>query len=298
LTKQQVIQLRDSAQLSANLPLSSAKLDGEVRSGRSIELALVRVGLSSTPVARIALPELSGECEGATHFVQSSTVGAFSMATGSIGQASAVAEMFGASGAAKSSSERKTLTNDGSLEACRKSDPDAAAPPAEGRAPPQIELFPILSGEPVEPSATKDDEAHPAHAAAGANEARPLLAMAAQACEVGDGHSCLVEGEISMRESLGIVDPTRAMATFTRGCTLGDGDACSEPSKIHFQGKLVPRDAARPAARRSEPRRGEAQRRLREGLRLRLARRLREAGARRVGVRPGASPAQPKVSPS
>jgi uncharacterized protein len=141
LTKQQVIQLRDSAQLSANLPLSSAKLDGEVRSGRSIELALVRVGLSSTPVARIALPELSGECEGATHFVQSSTVGAFSMATGSIGQASAVAEMFGASGAAKSSSERKTLTNDGSLEACRKSDPDAAAPPAECRAPPQIELF-------------------------------------------------------------------------------------------------------------------------------------------------------------
>lgn len=146
--KEQVIQMKSADDLHANLPLSSAKLGGEVQSGRSIDLALVLVGRRSTTLAKVSREDLTGPCDGATHYVQAAAVGAFSMATGSVGKAAIVAEMFNYGGGASSESERKAMNMDGSLDACRKSEPDSENPPSECRAPLRVELLPI-TGTPV-----------------------------------------------------------------------------------------------------------------------------------------------------
>lgn len=152
--KEQVVQMNSMDDLHANMPINSAKLGAEVKSGRSIDLALVLVGRRSTTLSSVTREELVGSCEGATHFVQTATLGAFSMATGSVGKAAVVAELFDYGGAAKSESERKAMNKDGSLEECRKSSPDSDTPPAECRAPLRVELFPI-GGQPAAPKPAK-----------------------------------------------------------------------------------------------------------------------------------------------
>ncbi|MEM9692257.1 MAG: hypothetical protein AAGA56_06920 [Myxococcota bacterium] len=141
--KEQVVQMSSQDDLHANIPVSSAKLGAEIKSGRSIDVALVMVGKRSTTVSEIERGGLKGRCDDATHFVRSASVGAFSMATGSQGKAAAVAEMFGFGGGAKSESERKALNRDGSLDACRTSDPSSATPPGECQAPIRLQLVPI-----------------------------------------------------------------------------------------------------------------------------------------------------------
>ncbi len=141
--KEQVVQMKGIDELKVNLPLSAGKFGSDVQSGRSIDLGLVYVGRRTTVVGNVQRDELQGTCEGATHYLQSASVGAFSMATGSGGKVAAVAELFSASGSAKSEASRNASTSDGSLEACRTSNPDADAPPPECRAPLRVELTPI-----------------------------------------------------------------------------------------------------------------------------------------------------------
>jgi len=141
--KEQVVQMKSMDDLHANVPVSSGKLGVELKSGRAIDVALVMVGKRSTTVTDLAEDRLEGSCDGATHFVRSASVGAFSMATGSIGKAAAVAEMFGIGAAGKSESERKALNKDGSLDSCRASDPNEENPPAECQAPVRLRLVPI-----------------------------------------------------------------------------------------------------------------------------------------------------------
>ncbi len=65
--------------------------------------------------------------------------------TGSAGKARAVAELFDAGGSASSASSRSVKDADGSLEACRSADPEAARPPAACRSPLRLELKPIAA---------------------------------------------------------------------------------------------------------------------------------------------------------
>ena len=141
--KEQVVQLRSQDDLSVNLPLSAGKLGSEVSSGRTLDLALVLVGRRSTTLSKIDRAELSNGCEGATHFVQNASLGAFSIATGSVGKAAAVAELFKIGASGSSESGRKAGSIDGSLEACRTSNPDSPGPPSECRGAVRVELFPI-----------------------------------------------------------------------------------------------------------------------------------------------------------
>lgn len=151
--KEQVIQMENMDDIHANIPVSSATVGAEIQSGRAINLATVLVGRRSTTVNHLTTGALVGQCEGATHFVRSASLGAFSMATGSKGKAAVVAEMFGYGGGASSDSERSALNTDGDLESCRTSDPRAGDPPMECQAPVRIELMPIVEGEAGEGSA-------------------------------------------------------------------------------------------------------------------------------------------------
>jgi len=221
--KEDVIQITSSDELAANLPLSSVTLGGEVKRGSSIDLALILVGKKGTTVAEAGKPELTGSCDGATHFVKGAFVGAFAMATGTNGKVRAVAEMFGASASAASASEKKTANKDGDLEACRKATADAASPPDQCQAAIRVELVPLV-----------------AERAAGDGKAGAKEEGLKNPCPQGmvlSGGKCSTPEKVETH----LCDPKNAKECVEQ-CDKGDPGSCLHLAYLHRSGKDVPKD--------------------------------------------------------
>lgn len=244
--KEEVIQMKSEDDVHGTLPISAVKVSAEVKSGRAIDLALVRVGMTSTSLGSVSRSELKGGCDGATHFVQSATLGAYSMATGSVGKVGAVAEMFNVG--ASSESERKAMNKDGLLEDCKKSDPDAAAPPTECRAPLQIDLQPIVGEVAATPKPAKAEEKSEKDDFRASSEvtnpcpegfvfaggicSRPSSAPklcdptdeteCTAECDKGSAESCLALGNLLKKSKR----RPQAMAPMKKACDLGNADGC------------------------------------------------------------------------
>ena len=251
--KEQVVQMTGADDVKVNLPLSSGKLGGEVSSGRSIDLGLVYVGRRSTVVGRVAREQLTGTCDGATHFISNATVGAFAMSTGSAGKVAAVGDLFGIGASAKSESARKASSGDGSLDSCRTSNPDAADPPAECRSPLRIELVPVVGSVAAAADATKpasgksadakSTEEKPGGSATGeANPCRDGYHFADGVCtkaETKSGYLCELYNETECKAQCDKGNPgscynygftlgigPAATAAFKKACDLGHAQGC------------------------------------------------------------------------
>ncbi|WP_096328831.1 tetratricopeptide repeat protein [Nannocystis exedens] len=170
--KEEVIKLVDKGEVAANLPLNGVKLAGGLDRDAALDLALVLVGKQSTTLDAAGQPELSGRCEGATHFVRSASVGAFAVGVGTRGEARLVADVFGYGANARSASERQSLNKDGDLGECRGASPDDVKPPAQCRSAVRLELVPLTAAA----SPPADDTRPPAE---------PPPVPLAVACPVG-----------------------------------------------------------------------------------------------------------------
>lgn len=102
--------------LYARLPLGAASLKGELQAGSTLELDYVAVGqhLAGAP------GKLTGDCEGATHYVRSMTVGAYSL--DAFASASGAAEAsLGSAGAGVGRKEQvRRLRGAGDVDGCSK----------------------------------------------------------------------------------------------------------------------------------------------------------------------------------
>ncbi len=268
--REQVIQMTSMDDVHANIPVSSAKIGAELQSGRSIDLALVMVGQRSTALSSVTRAELQGGCEGATHFVQTATLGAFSMATGSVGKVAAVAEMFNYGGGAKSESERKAMNKDGSLDDCRKSEPDGETPPAECRAPLRIELFPIVGTAPIvtgsKDAKGKDGEEKKKDVAAAENPCPEgfvfnndvctrASANLAHLCDAKDESDCKAQCEKGSAESCFNYarfvrkgkSSAAAMPFQKKACDGGFADGCAELGRTMTPSEETDQDGAKQA---------------------------------------------------
>lgn len=210
--KEEVVQMKGLDELKVNLPIGAANLSGEVKAGRTIDLALVSVGRRTAGLAGVKRSELTGGCEGATHFLQKAFVGAFSLATGSSGKAAAVADLFAYSGEGKSESERSAARKDGSLDSCKTSDPDADKPPPQCRSPLRVELIPIV-----------DDGA----AAAVAPAPPPLKSEGVEATEnpCRDGYK-LVDGVCSKNLDAAYQCDPKNESECQEQCEKGNAESC------------------------------------------------------------------------
>lgn len=260
--KEQIVQMKGSDELKANLPLSAGRLGSEIQSGRSIDLGLVFVGQETTVVAKVQRQELTGNCEAATHYLQTASVGAFSIATGSSGKVTAMGDLFKvASASAKSESARSASSFDGSLEACRKSSPRAPSPPDECGGPIRIEIHPIESAgaaaTTAKPDAGKTTTKEAAGPGGGSRRpapetmacrgglhfvdgictrdtpngylcARDDLEDCRAQCDKGNGGSCFNLGFIT-----GDDEKVRA---YKRGCDLGHANSCAELGYVSNRG--------------------------------------------------------------
>jgi hypothetical protein len=121
------LQIGSESDLYAQLPLGAASLRGELKQGANLELDYISVGQL---VAKSAPSSKSGACEGATHYVRTMTVGAFSLDSAAKGSASAGVDVAGIAGGGGQRRENvRNLRSTGSIQACAENpeDPSCSA---------------------------------------------------------------------------------------------------------------------------------------------------------------------------
>lgn len=140
-----VVALASADSVKASLPMQGARFAGEVSGNSQIDIATAIIGRFNTLTSGPSQTDLQGECDGATHFVRSAYVGAFTMTTGTRGKAEIAAEIFKAAASAGSTSDRSALTKDGELAVCQGFDPDDPKPPSKCRSAVRLELSPLAA---------------------------------------------------------------------------------------------------------------------------------------------------------
>lgn len=229
--KEKVVKMKDADEVKANLPLSAIKwlsdLGASLERGTSLDAAMVMVGVRKSARRALGRDELQGDCDAATHYVSSATLGAFVLASGSAAEVQAAASFFGKGASGKSSSADQVHNKDGSIDACAKSSPDDAKPPAQCSAVVRLVI------KALRPSASEAREA------AGAEQE---VSVDATSCPVGlvqvDG-ACTKASDKPHQCSPGDA------ADCDKQCKAGDQESCSILGSMYWQGRGVDKDWGR-----------------------------------------------------
>jgi TPR repeat protein len=252
--KEQVISLSDSDEVKANLPLSGVSLSAELKSGASLDVAMVMVGQQKTAWAQPTTEDLKGTCAGATHYVRGATVGAFALATSTKGEAKAVASFFGAGAGGESKSTRATKNKEGDLGSCQSASPKSEAPPDQCGAPIRLLIAPLEKAqkEPAPPPKRELAQTE-AQCPKGLVFAEGKCAKAenvkAYQCKPGDEAECTAQcdkGHAGSCGTLGVLvarggnqNDTKAAQLFQKGCTGGDNPSCTNLGLFMQNGRGV-----------------------------------------------------------
>jgi hypothetical protein len=228
--REKKIEMATSDEIAANLPVGGltwlSDVGGKMDRGTALLAQLVMVGKRSSAKKVAAQGDLTGGCEGATHFVRAATVGAFVVAAGSQAELAASLKVVGKGANAGSKSSTKIEAHDGDLEACTKSTPDGKAPPDQCGAVVRIELEPI-GAAPAGPPELAVATCAPGFAMADGVCVR--LDQPHQ-CKPGDGKDCAAQCEagnaascatlaVMHREGTGVAkDPAKAASLGQRAC--------------------------------------------------------------------------------
>jgi hypothetical protein len=226
--KEKVVKMKDADEVKANLPLSAIKwlsdLGGELARGTSLDAAMVMIGVRKSNRRALGRDELDGDCERATHYVSSATLGAFVLATGSAAKMAAAASFFGKGASAGSSSDEQVHNKEGSIEACDGATPEAAKPPAQCGAPLRLVIKTLA------PSADKARAAAETEQAVSVDVTRcpdPLVMV--------DG-ACVKESDQPHQCAPGNASDCQAQ------CEAGDAESCSILGSMHWRGDGVDKD--------------------------------------------------------
>ncbi|MBX3224688.1 MAG: sel1 repeat family protein [Labilithrix sp.] len=288
--KEQVVKLTNADEVKANLPLAgagiAANIGAEMQRGATLDVALIMIGKVKTTWGKVAADELTGECDGATHFVKGATVGAFVMETGAKGEAKTAAQLFGAGASGGSSSTKNVRNQDGDLSDCAKAQPDSPKAPAQCQAIVRLELKAILP-KAAKTEAPPTEKAAPPPDPKAAEVATPQtscpkgLVFADGKCtepssapafqckpsdatecldQCGKGHagSCGAAGALLASGGGGASkDEAKARELLGKGCDGGDVGSCTNLGLILMKGRGGAKDAAG-AVKRFEKACGEA----------------------------------------
>lgn len=124
--KQQVLIAIDPDELVGQFSVAAPKFEQALRRAGGVTVRLWMVGVSRTTRQSASVSELRGPCAGATHFVQSYSVGAYELREGR-----------------DLDTKGPVLSISGDPEACKRASPDASAPPPTCSAPLRVSLRPL-----------------------------------------------------------------------------------------------------------------------------------------------------------
>lgn len=109
------MELDNMDQLAAGLPLGVATIGGELKGGQQFELDYVLVGERRT---KVVPGKLTGECDGATHFVRSIQIGAYALNSKASGKAGIGVKVEDIGVSASHSENEEQGRGSGDLKAC------------------------------------------------------------------------------------------------------------------------------------------------------------------------------------
>lgn len=262
--KQQLIRLSDSDEIKVNLPLGgpllAAKLEGGLGRGTTLDLATALVGNRVSTRASISRADLTGRCDGATHFVRGANIGAFVMETGEQAQVKTAAQVFGASASGQSQSSKLARQEDGTIESCKSATSDGEKPPGQCGALVRLHLVAVADSPPPHKSAgaakfvsvADEDEGCPAGLVLVEGKcARAAVAAAAERhvckkgdvsdcekqCAAGEGWSCSRAGSAYVGGAGGVAeDQAKASSLFKKSCELGHAGGCANMGVLLTKG--------------------------------------------------------------
>ncbi len=145
--KEQNITLRSKAELHTNLPFGAVSLEGALSKAGALSVNMRMVGKEVLDRPTVRRDELKGRCEGATHYVQALTLGAFRFASGAADRGGVGVKAFGYGAQGEASASHDTLQTDGDFASCDGADPGAAHAPSRCGAVLRIEIVPLDAAE-------------------------------------------------------------------------------------------------------------------------------------------------------
>jgi hypothetical protein len=258
--KERVVEMKDAQSVAANLsiPTVPASFKSDMSQGRSLNLAYVMTGVRSTAVAKLTKADLEGACDGATHFIYDSSVGAFAMGTASEGSMRVAADVFKVGGAeAKGGGSKTAQVSDGDISACKSSTADDEKPVSGCEALVRLTLIPIGdANRVVRPGAVDARGCEPGFVYSGdactkAGDAKTFLCDAnnfrqcVEQCQKGDDGSCgrvgtyFIEAysnvDVKSRltdEESDFMEKNKAswLPRFIAACDAGEANACTAAS--------------------------------------------------------------------
>jgi hypothetical protein len=261
--KQQVVRLNDADEVKVNLPLSgaalAASLEGAAGRGSSLDLAEALVGNRVSTRNTVTKADLSGMCDGATHFVRGANIGAFVLEQNSKAEVKTAVQIFKIGAGGSSESSKLARQQDGDLDSCQSSSSESDKPPSKCGALVRLSLVAISDA----PAAAAAKSAAPAGGVAVKDEADGCpaglslvdgkctkvtagtkhvckagdLADCKAQCDAGDGWSCSRFGAALLAS-----DATGASGAFKKSCDLGHAGGCSNYGLLLSKGLGASKD--------------------------------------------------------
>jgi hypothetical protein len=197
--KRDTVVIRNANELWANIPVGAAKFEAKLAVAGQLNVDTVMVGRYQALQPVVAMSELAGECDGATHVVSGVTVGAFEFFSGKSSEVGGGATVGPAGAGGKTSSVRETLSRDGDPSSCEAGAPDG--PPNGCGALLRLEVTAL-----GEAPATGTDGARK-------QVAHPLVELDSAQCRRGQEHAvacdrelCAIRGEFGAAAELYVPD--------------------------------------------------------------------------------------------
>jgi hypothetical protein len=196
----EVIDISNSAELTAKLPLAQATLGGRVSGGEKFHMEYFVAGTRMASRDAVYESDLDGRygCDQATHFVYGYNLGAFALASAENLEVEAGGSAFGFGATGKTDSSRSAEKKGGDLKACKS---DSATEVLECKAPIRLRLRKIRPGDSPEKTAMAGPETPEDISAAAiintkiemSEEAQAHANAAMEKFQAGDGKGCLAE---------------------------------------------------------------------------------------------------------
>ena len=260
--KEKVIQMKDSDEVKANLPLSGIKWLGDasvgMERGTSLDVAMMMIGKKKSARRTLASDELEGDCDGATHYVSAATLGAFVMASGTAAKLDGAATIMGRGLSGGSESAEAVRNKDGDVEACMSATSNSKTPPDQCGAVVRLKMKALKAGKAL---ASKEDDGQDNDAVAcpkgmvfadGActkdtdqpHQCEPGEADACEKqCKAGDAASCSILGSMFWKGNGVDKDWEKSTAMHEKGCKAGSARSCRYAGRAYRTGQGADKDA-------------------------------------------------------
>lgn len=225
--KSETVTMRDADELYARMPVGAARLEAKLGHAAALRSDMHLVGSYSASKGAFEQDELSGRCEGATHYVDGVQVGAYVFAADQSLAVAGRGELSGGPAAgASSEAQREVLSRDGDPERCAEAMSGDRAPPVGCASPLRLQLQPL--GLPTCDDGNPSCDPLPVPSPAPTRLSRKNRRLQS-ACDARDMHACATLGQHfaeGTHHRKAQPDPSRALELFSLACNGGEPYAC------------------------------------------------------------------------